>query len=77
MKDLQRIQGLTYTDKLDRLAGYFLNGQRCTATGITFHLGENHTGNLKIAVKLFRYGNSILTGHGVGNKENFRKLNDS
>ena len=62
--------GITNTDKLDRFAGDLFNRERSTAAGITLHLGQDNTGDLKICVELIGNSYSILAGHGIGHKQN-------
>src|SRR5262249_9707369 len=71
MKRLERVRLLAHADKLERLAGDGANRECRAAARITVHLGENRTSDAEPLVELVRGFDRGLSGHRVGNEENF------
>ena len=74
MENFHFRQLFAHTHKLDGRAGNSANGESSATARIAVHLGEHHAGNAKALVKAFGHGHGVLTGHGVGNKQNFLGL---
>ena len=74
MENFHFRQFFAHTHKLDGRAGNRADGESSATARIAVHLGEHHAGNTKALVKAFGHGHGVLTGHGVGNKQNFLRL---
>ena len=74
MKWLEGIVFFADADEFDRLAGDLADGERRAAASIAVHLGENDAGERKFFVEFVGGANGVLPGHGVGDEENLRRI---
>jgi len=58
-------------DVFDRLACRSIDGERGTAAGVTIHFGEDDAGDVQGVVEPFGDADGVLSGHPVGDEENF------
>ncbi len=59
-------------DELDRLAGDVTDGDRCAATRVAVHLGEDDAGEAEALMKILSRVDGVLACHGIGDEENLR-----
>ena len=63
-------------EELDGCAGDLANGKGCTAAGVAVHLGEDGAGDGEEVVEGLGGVYGVLTGHGIGYKQNFRGVEE-
>ena len=74
MEELERVVLFAGSDKLYRLSGDLLDGKGGAAAGIAVHFGEDESVEAELLVKLLRAFDGVLSEHGVGNEQNFVRL---
>ena len=74
MEHIHRLHLLSGGDELDRLSGDVLDGKRGAASGVTVHLRQHDSVEVKPLVEDFGCLHGILTGHGVHHEEGFGRL---
>ena len=72
MKGLEGVRLFANADELDGLAGDVANGDRRAAACVAIHLGEDDAGEAEALMKVLRRVDGVLAGHGVGDEEDFR-----
>ncbi len=74
VEGLDGIHALARADELDRDADDGADRERSAAAGIAVHLGEDETGEREAAVELLGDADGLLAGHGVGDEEDFDRV---
>ena len=74
VKFFQRVLFFANTSKLDRTASHMPHRQRGTPACITIKAGQRNTGYANRLMKCFGCIDRILTGHRVGNQQNFVRI---
>ena len=74
MEGLDGIVFFADAEELDGLPGDLANRQSGAAAGIAVHLGEHDAGERELVVELLGGVDGILAGHGIGDEENFLRI---
>ena len=74
VEDVQGLKLFSGRDKLDGLSYHGLDGKGCTASGVTVHLGEDHTVKVQAVVEHPCGFHGILTCHCIHHKEGFSRV---
>src|SRR5580698_4606427 len=74
MEGLECVGLFADADELDGLAGDVADRKRCATAGIAIHFGEHYAGETETLVKVFSRVDGVLAGHGVGNEQNLRGI---
>src|SRR6187399_704937 len=74
---MEKFQGVVFfagAYEFYRLSGDLFNGKRGATAGITVHFGENESVESQLLVKLLSTLDGVLAEHGIGNEQNFVRL---
>ncbi len=71
---LERVHLLAGADELDRNAGDRPDRERRATAGVAVHLGQDQTADAEALVEGLRQRHRFLTGHGVGDEQDFGRL---
>ena len=74
MERLERIVFFADADELDRLPGDLADRERRAAAGVAVHLGEHDAGERKLLVELVGGVDRVLSGHRVGDEQDFLRV---
>ena len=74
MEYIQSVDLLAGRNEFDRLAYRSLDGESGTATGVTVHLGEHNSVEIKHIIECARCLHGILTGHRIHHEENLGRI---
>ena len=77
MEGLERVVLFAHSDELDRLTGHLADGQGRAPTGIAIHLGQDNSGEREFFMELVRRLDGILASHGIGDKQDFLRVEHS
>ncbi len=74
MEGLERVVFFTDADELDRLPGNLADRKRRATAGVAVHLGEDHAGERELLVELVGGVHRVLAGHGIGDEQDFLRI---
>ena len=74
MKRLERIVFFADADELDGLSGDLADGERRATASVAIHFGEDYAGECELLVKFVSGVDGILPGHGIGDEQNFLRI---
>src|SRR5574344_2798030 len=74
MEHIQGINLLSGRYELDRFSDYSLDGKGCTTSGITIHLGQYNSVEIKHIVESLSGFYGVLTCHRIDHEENLSRI---
>ena len=74
MEGFKRVVLFAHADELDGLSGDLANGKRRAAASVAVHFGEHNAGERKLLVELVGGVDRVLSGHGVGDEQDFLRV---
>src|SRR4029077_4658383 len=74
IEGLERIELLTDAGKKNRLAYHFADRKSRPSARVSVQLGENNPRETEFAVKSNGLIDGVLTGHGIGHKQNLMRV---